>query len=532
MSSSAVASTGTLSEGLPVCVRCKKSITSGHAYELGDDKWHTHCFSCYRCEKPLSCDSDFLVLGTGALICFDCSDSCKNCGKKIDDLAIILSSSNEAYCSSCFKCCKCGENITDLRYAKTKRGLFCLKCHEKLLAKRKHYEQKKRLHKDLPTIPPPVPNISEEEEEEEMEEKSAQSRSRESNTPNLIIPARSANRPISPSRSGNSHSRSNSRSFSNVSTLIKSTSESVVAQYLNKSDDDEQNTDTNENDAIGEESKLEENRPQHSRNVSIDFVLNSTLEHGDEEDEEDGTDNVVLEIPSSNKDLLSRTPLRNTLNDKTFKSPSSYRRGMILRDDDGDDNSLDDGTNTKQSIEAMYIDPHDLEPKQLDLLEAPISLAPPTEPKHGLALNFASPLLEKLEKQSTQIFEHHQTTTTPSHHLISPTSTPHSASISVRTENSKNDNIVTPQSSKQNHTSHGILGRSLSMKSKNLVHNLKAKTIGNKQESKSLSTPSSENNKSSSNQIPTPDTHSGWGVSSFSKASFTNNNSTSYILKG
>ena len=144
-------------EQFPSCVRCKEFITTGHAYELGCDRWHTHCFACYKCEKPLSCESDFLVLGTGALICFDCSDSCKNCGKKIDDLAIILSSSNEAYCSDCFKCCKCGENIADLRYAKTKRGLFCLSCHEKLLAKRKYYEEKKRrLKKNLPSLPTPV----------------------------------------------------------------------------------------------------------------------------------------------------------------------------------------------------------------------------------------------------------------------------------------------------------------------------------------------------------------------------------------
>ncbi|CCK68850.1 GTPase-activating protein RGA1 KNAG_0B04150 [Huiozyma naganishii CBS 8797] len=140
---------------LPTCVRCKENITVGHAYELGEDRWHTHCFTCYRCEKSLSCNSDFLVLGTGALICFECSDSCKSCGKKINDLAIILSSSNEAYCSDCFVCCKCGDNIKDLRYAKTKRGLFCLTCHEKLLAKRKHHEEKKRLlrQKTLPGIP-------------------------------------------------------------------------------------------------------------------------------------------------------------------------------------------------------------------------------------------------------------------------------------------------------------------------------------------------------------------------------------------
>lgn len=70
------------SKELPVCVKCKEPITTGHAYELGYDRWHIECFACHKCDRLLTCDSDFLVLGTGALICFDCSDSCKSCGKK------------------------------------------------------------------------------------------------------------------------------------------------------------------------------------------------------------------------------------------------------------------------------------------------------------------------------------------------------------------------------------------------------------------------------------------------------------------
>ncbi|SMN18122.1 similar to Saccharomyces cerevisiae YDR379W RGA2 GTPase-activating protein for the polarity-establishment protein Cdc42p [Maudiozyma saulgeensis] len=195
-------------EELPTCVRCKEDITTGHAYELGDDKWHTHCFSCYRCNKPLSCESDFLVLGTGTLICFDCSDSCKSCGKKIDDLAIILSSSNEAYCSGCFKCCKCGDKIKDLRYAKTKRGLFCLSCHERLLAKRKYYEEKKRrLTKHLPTIP------------KELQEDDDLSSPKE-----LKVPERSRNRPISPERKGSNSNNSNSHKRNvSIDDMLKST---------------------------------------------------------------------------------------------------------------------------------------------------------------------------------------------------------------------------------------------------------------------------------------------------------------------
>ena len=252
-------------EELPACVRCKKDITTGHAYELGDDKWHTECFACYKCNKQLSCDSDFLVLGTGTLICFDCSDSCKSCGKKIDDLAIILPSSNEAYCSDCFKCCKCGNKINDLRYAKTKRGLFCLACHEKLLAKRKHYEEKKRrLTKHLPTLPPvPSPAV-------------------ESHTlapvpvsPAMKIPERSRDRPISPVRKRSNESGGGAGASASASQF----------------------------------------QPHHKKEASIDGMLDATLDTGhlqvvSPRSPEDG----------SSLDNLSLEPLENLENDGIIDS--------------------------------------------------------------------------------------------------------------------------------------------------------------------------------------------------------------------
>lgn len=127
------------------CKHCEQPITSGHAYELGDDsRWHIDCFQCDKCNKKLSNESDFLVLSTGALVCYDCSDRCTICKSKIDELAIILSNSDEAYCRNCFKCSRCDDKISNLRYAKTKKGLYCINCHEKLIEKRKQYKLKQQ----------------------------------------------------------------------------------------------------------------------------------------------------------------------------------------------------------------------------------------------------------------------------------------------------------------------------------------------------------------------------------------------------
>lgn len=128
------------------CKKCNLPIYEGHAYELGDDRWHINCFKCSKCNSSLGCNSNFLVLGNGNLICSNCSYNCKQCGKKIDDLAILTG--DQAYCSSCFKCRACKQKIEDLRYARTSKGLFCMNCHEKLIAKKKRYDSKKKLLKE------------------------------------------------------------------------------------------------------------------------------------------------------------------------------------------------------------------------------------------------------------------------------------------------------------------------------------------------------------------------------------------------
>lgn len=128
---------------IQTCKRCGDPIFEGHAYELGEDRWHIHCFKCSKCDTSLGCNSNFLVLGNGNLICSNCSYNCKQCGKKIDDLAILTG--DQAYCSSCFKCRSCKLKIEDLRYARTSKGLFCMSCHEKLIAKKKKHDSKKKL---------------------------------------------------------------------------------------------------------------------------------------------------------------------------------------------------------------------------------------------------------------------------------------------------------------------------------------------------------------------------------------------------
>ncbi|PSK39852.1 hypothetical protein C7M61_001661 [Candidozyma pseudohaemuli] len=140
-----------------VCKKCSLYISEGHAYELGDDRWHIHCFKCSKCDNSLGCNSNFLILGDGNLICLSCSYNCKQCGKKIDDLAILTG--DQAYCSSCFKCRVCKLKIEDLRYARTSKGLFCMSCHEKLIAKKRKYDMKRKQMAHLELLLKPHPGL-------------------------------------------------------------------------------------------------------------------------------------------------------------------------------------------------------------------------------------------------------------------------------------------------------------------------------------------------------------------------------------
>ncbi|KAH0538784.1 hypothetical protein FGG08_004616 [Glutinoglossum americanum] len=63
------------------------------------------------------------------------AESCNACGDKIEDLAILTG--DQAFCASCFRCRNCKRKIENLRYARTSQGIFCMSCHETLMARRR-----------------------------------------------------------------------------------------------------------------------------------------------------------------------------------------------------------------------------------------------------------------------------------------------------------------------------------------------------------------------------------------------------------
>jgi hypothetical protein len=133
--------------------------------DAAGNRWHLNCFRCNTCGTLLDSDANLLLLGDGSLICNNCTYSCSACGNKIEDLAILTG--DQAFCATCFRCRNCKRKIENLRYARTSQGIFCMNCHESLMARRRKKSRaaaNAKLKKDdqspmlvdksLPALPP------------------------------------------------------------------------------------------------------------------------------------------------------------------------------------------------------------------------------------------------------------------------------------------------------------------------------------------------------------------------------------------
>ncbi|EME47748.1 hypothetical protein DOTSEDRAFT_69629 [Dothistroma septosporum NZE10] len=144
------------------CKGCGEILEEGKAFELAGNRWHIDCFRCNTCGTLLDSDANLLLLGDGSLICNNCTYSCSACNNKIEDLAILTG--DQAFCSGCFRCRNCKRKIENLRYARTSQGIFCMSCHESLMARRRKKARTPKItsgatpgvEKALPSLPPGV----------------------------------------------------------------------------------------------------------------------------------------------------------------------------------------------------------------------------------------------------------------------------------------------------------------------------------------------------------------------------------------
>ncbi|KAK0722300.1 hypothetical protein B0T26DRAFT_674022 [Lasiosphaeria miniovina] len=208
------------------CKGCGEILEEGKAFELAGNRWHLNCFRCNTCNTLLDSDANLLLLGDGSLICNNCTYSCSACGNKIEDLAILTG--DQAFCATCFRCRNCKRKIENLRYARTSHGIFCMNCHESLMARRrkksKAAAQAKSRDKDgspmvtdksLPALPPnAVPPLG----------FTAERATPDSDTPTELSP-----RPRAAYGRNESSSRSSSRPDRSPERLLEQSKDSALA---------------------------------------------------------------------------------------------------------------------------------------------------------------------------------------------------------------------------------------------------------------------------------------------------------------
>ncbi|KGO36833.1 Rho GTPase activation protein [Penicillium expansum] len=176
------------------CKGCGETLEEGKAFELAGNRWHIDCFRCSTCSTLLDSDAHLLLLGDGSLICSNCTYSCSSCNNKIEDLAILTG--DQAFCAQCFRCRNCKRKIENLRYARTSQGIFCMECHESLMARRRKRKAggtsgKKpagpnvKLDKSLPSLPPHLLEEAQLMDEETSEYTGTPDPSRMAETPDL-----------------------------------------------------------------------------------------------------------------------------------------------------------------------------------------------------------------------------------------------------------------------------------------------------------------------------------------------------------
>ncbi|KAI8063501.1 hypothetical protein BC940DRAFT_307363 [Gongronella butleri] len=132
--------------GTASCTGCSSPILDGSVIAFGDSLFHLKCFVCTKCQQPVDCDANLLLLTDGRPVCENCSYICKACNKIIQDEAVMTG--DEVYHADCFRCSSCQSKIEDLVFTQTTKGIYCTPCYEQRRAeKSKRREQRRQQRK-------------------------------------------------------------------------------------------------------------------------------------------------------------------------------------------------------------------------------------------------------------------------------------------------------------------------------------------------------------------------------------------------
>lgn len=131
------------------CKGCKDPIKEEKHYNLSSHHWHTRCFRCNFCRVTLqSSGSIVFFFHDDTLVCNSCGYSCQSCHQRVEEhgaredglagsfarIQTLTNTPGELACPGVFFCHECHKGIKNLRYVRTRQGIFCLACHPQTMS--------------------------------------------------------------------------------------------------------------------------------------------------------------------------------------------------------------------------------------------------------------------------------------------------------------------------------------------------------------------------------------------------------------
>ena len=126
-------------DGKFYCGVCRGEIVSHQGIVTYQDKiWHTFCFKCFECKKPLR--GVQFVHRENEVHCYECflrkyAPRCNICNQNItgnDGMKL----QNKAYHRKCFTCSSCNGELVGKKFAMQQQKPFCYDCYLKKFSKR------------------------------------------------------------------------------------------------------------------------------------------------------------------------------------------------------------------------------------------------------------------------------------------------------------------------------------------------------------------------------------------------------------
>jgi hypothetical protein len=149
------------------CKACRNPIEVQRYYAIRSHTWHVQCFRCNSCKVLLQSDSSTMFLvKDDFLVCNSCAYNCQSCDRRVEDHGANDESLSGSYghhqsrtqapgqsvCLGLFFCHDCHKTIKNTRYARNRRGIFCLACQPQIMSEYER-ERREQEREDMRAVP-------------------------------------------------------------------------------------------------------------------------------------------------------------------------------------------------------------------------------------------------------------------------------------------------------------------------------------------------------------------------------------------